>query len=294
MTASEPSAPTARLAASDLGFRYGRRAAPALAGIDLALDGPGIWGLVGPNGAGKSTLIKTWAGLERPTSGSVRVMGLDPITQRRAAASALAYVPQTPAVYRSLSVADHLDLARTERPGFDASRAERYLEGLRIPRGAKGSQLSGGQRAQLGLAIALGTQAPILLLDEPLASLDPLARRDFLGIVEDAAMESGATVVLSSHTIGDIEDACDRLLVLGEGSLLLQGPISTLLAEHWVLGDGRPPPISGLLVASFAGRDRQTRQLWRAAQAPAGATPARVEDVVVAYLTLGRGQAHVD
>jgi ABC-2 type transport system ATP-binding protein len=288
-----PSAAAARLTADRLEFRYRRRSALAIADVDLIIDGPGIWGLVGPNGAGKSTLLKMWAGIERPTGGAVRVAGFDPWAQRRRAIECFAYVPQTPAIYGSLSVADHLLLAKVERPSFDAERSRRYLDSLRIPVGAKGSQLSGGQRAQLGLAIALGTGAPILLLDEPLASLDPLARRDFLAIVREAATAAGTTVVLSSHVVSDLEEACDRLLVLGDGVVLLDDSIAQVVSVHWVLPIGAPDPQIGRLIASFAGRDRVAVRLWQAASVIDGAERATVEDVVVGYLTMGRDRRHV-
>ncbi len=283
------------LTATDLVFRYRRGAEPALVGVTLSIDAPGISGLIGPNGAGKSTLLKTWAGIERPSSGSVRVVGVDPWAHRRTAMQSLAYVPQAPAVYGSLSVNDHLALARSERPGFDVMRSRDYLDSLRIPASAKGSQLSGGQRAQLGLAIALGTQAPILLLDEPLANLDPLARRDFLGILRDAAAAAGTTVVLSSHVVSDLEEACDRMIVLGEGAVLLHASIESLLSEHWIIPTGASMPTFGRQVATFVGRDRANRRLWQAASTPSEASAASMEDIVVGYLSLGRDRslAHV-
>jgi ABC-2 type transport system ATP-binding protein len=166
------------LAAHGLVKRYSRRRPPAVGGLDLTIDGAGVTALVGPNGAGKSTLIKAWVGLERPSRGSVAVLGADPQRDRRTAAARVGYVPQTPALYGGLTVADHLSLATSLRPSFDRSLAAARLEELGLPQGVRIGELSGGQQAQVGLALAVGTRAPVLLLDEPLASLDPLARRD--------------------------------------------------------------------------------------------------------------------
>ena len=173
------------LEARGLAKRY-RRGVWALTGIDLDIPAGGITALVGPNAAGKSTLIKTWVGFERPTRGSVAVMGVDPWRDRSGALAHLGYVPQSPALYDGLSVDDHLDLAVQLRPGFDRASARKRLDDLGIPAGRGAGTLSGGQQAQVALALALGTRARILLLDEPLASLDPLARREFLHVVTDA------------------------------------------------------------------------------------------------------------
>jgi ABC-2 type transport system ATP-binding protein len=161
-----------------LAKRY-RRGVWALQGIDLALPAGGITALVGPNAAGKSTLIKTWVGFEKPTRGSARVAGIDPWRDRSAALAHFGYVTQSPSLYDGLTVEDHLDLARQLRPSFDRDYARRRMSELDIPLDRQGRDLSGGQQAQVALALALGTRAPILLLDEPLASLDPLARREF-------------------------------------------------------------------------------------------------------------------
>ena len=159
----------------------------------------GITALVGPNGAGKSTLIKGWIGFERPTAGRLEVQGIDPWRDRVAAVGRLAYVPQAASLYRDLTVADHLALGATLRRGFDRAGAAERLDALAIPLGARAGELSGGQQAQVGLALALGTWAPVLLLDEPLASLDPLARREFLAVLVDAVRTTGATALLVAH-----------------------------------------------------------------------------------------------
>jgi ABC-2 type transport system ATP-binding protein len=161
------------LRADGLTKRYGSTV--ALQNVTLAIPSGSVTALVGPNAAGKSTLIKTFVGFERPTSGRVTIVGIDPAQDRGTALAHIGYIPQTPALYREYTVADHLDLAARLRPGFDRAAAVERLSALAIPARARGSELSGGQQAQVGLAVAIGTGADILLLDEPLASLDPLA-----------------------------------------------------------------------------------------------------------------------
>ncbi len=223
----------AALEAIGLSKKY-RRGARALSNVSLRVATGSITALVGPNAAGKSTLIKTWVGFERPTAGSVRVAGIDPWHDGGGALAHLGYVPQQPALYRELSVTDHLDLAKHLRPDFDRATALDHLDELGIPHGSRPNALSGGQQAQVMLAIALGTQADVLLLDEPLASLDPLARSEFLGLLRSAVRERGTTALLSSHIVTDIEQVCDRLIVLAVGHVLLDASLADALAMHRV------------------------------------------------------------
>ena len=173
------------LRAEGVGRRYRRRGPWALRGVTLEFARGSITALVGPNGAGKSTLIRSWMGFERPNEGRVLVEGIDPRRERVAAVARIGYVPQAAALYRDLTVRDHLRLARVARPTFDAPYAEERLEGVGVRLDGPVGQLSGGEQAQVSLAIALGTRSPILLLDEPLANLDPLARREFLAVLVD-------------------------------------------------------------------------------------------------------------
>lgn len=258
------------------------RGAWALTGIDLDIPAGGVTALVGPNAAGKSTLIKTWVGFERPTRGSVSVMGVDPWRDRSAALANLGYVPQSPSLYDGLSVSDHLDLAAQLRRGFDREAARRRLADLGIPAGQGARNLSGGQQAQVALALALGTHAPILLLDEPLASLDPLARREFLHVVTDAVRADGTTALLSSHIVTDVEQACDRLIVLGVGRILLHDTVATALAAHRISAGVVPGA-----VATFLGPDGSPLSLLR----DGGERPATLEEVVLGYLASSRASA---
>jgi ABC-2 type transport system ATP-binding protein len=269
------------LEARELAKRY-RRNVWALQGIDLELPAGGITALVGPNAAGKSTLIKTWVGFEKPTRGSVRVAGIDPWKDRSGALAHLGYVPQSPALYDGLSVDDHLDLARQLRPGFDRDYARERLAQLDIPPDRGGRDLSGGQQAQVALAIALGTRAPILLLDEPLASLDPLARREFLHVLTDAVRGEGTTALLSSHIVTDVEQACDRLIVLGVGRVLLNDSVAGAMAAHAISATELPDA-----VASFGAPDGSRIWLVRGD----GDRPATLDEVVLGYLASGRSPA---
>lgn len=276
MTVADPILETHELAK-----RY-RRGVWALQGIDLELPPGGITALVGPNAAGKSTLIKTWVGFEKPTRGAAAVLGLDPWRQRSRALAHLGYVPQSPALYDGLSVEDHLDLAVQLRRGFDRAAARARLDQLGIPRAAGARSLSGGQQAQVALALALGTRAPILLLDEPLASLDPLARREFLHVVSDAVRSDGTTVLLSSHIVTDVEQACDRLIVLGVGKVLLHETVAVALARHGIVAG--PAPASDV-VSTFLSADGSPVSLV----SRAGERPATLEEVVLGYLASSRG-----
>jgi ABC-2 type transport system ATP-binding protein len=264
----------------DLAKRYGR-GVWALTGIDLEIPAGGITALVGPNAAGKSTLIKTWIGFERPTRGSVRVAGVDPWQQRAAALDHIGYVPQSPALYDGLTVEDHLDMAVLLRPKFDRAMARQRLEQLGIPLEASARSLSGGQQAQVALALALGTRADVLLLDEPLASLDPLARREFLHVVTDAVRADGATALLSSHIVTDVEQACDRLIVLGVGRVLLQSSVAEALNTHRVASADETV---GDVIATFAGPAGERIALQR----DGDGRPATLEEIVLGYLASTR------
>jgi ABC-2 type transport system ATP-binding protein len=286
----------AALEAHGFGKRY-RRRAWALRGVDLAVPQGSITALVGPNGSGKSTLIRSWIGFERPTEGSLLTGGVDPRRDRKGAVGRVGYVPQSASLYSGLTIADHIAMAVTLRDGFDPILAAGYVERLSIPLNAAAGELSGGEQAQVGLALALGTRAGILLLDEPLASLDPLARREFLHVLVEAVRAEGHTALLSSHVITDIEQACDRLVVLGKGHTLLDLSIAEALAHHRVVeaSDGAAPAADRVVVGSFpsAGGERLTLVRVRAAEAVttdgrAGERPATLEEVVIGHMAAGR------
>jgi len=271
------------LETTGLGKRYGRRRW-ALRDLDVAVEEGSITALVGPNGSGKSTLLKAWIGFERPTAGQLRIRGVDPVRQRAAAIRLTGYVPQAPSLYRELTVDDHIAFAAFHRPGFDRALARGYLDDLSIPLDSRADELSGGQQAQVGLALALGTRAPVLLLDEPLASLDPLARREFLHVLVDAVREAGSTALISSHVITDIEQACDSLIVLGGGRSLLAVTIAEAIAGHSVVDATGPRQIDVEVVGSFPAATGERLALVRGS----AGRPATLEEVVIGHLAAGR------
>jgi ABC-2 type transport system ATP-binding protein len=290
---------TAVLEAHGFGKRY-RRRTWALRGVDLTVPEGTITALVGPNGSGKSTLIRAWIGFERATEGRLSTGGVDPQRDRKGAVERVGYVPQSPSLYRDLTIADHIALAGTLRDGFDGPMAEGYVERLSIPPNAKASELSGGEQAQVGLALALATRAPILLLDEPLASLDPLARREFLHLMVEAVRAAGATALLSSHVITDIEQACDRLIVLGRGHTLLDLSVAEALAHHRVVEGTASEAIEAVgrdaFVGAFPAPAGEPLALVRtpvvvAAGAPVIGRSATLEEVVIGHLAAGRRRA---
>lgn len=286
VTGEVPSKLQPALEARGLSKRYGRNW--ALRDLNLAIAGPGVIGLVGPNAAGKSTLIRTWMGFERPTSGGTRVHGLDPRHARRQVLSNVAYVPQAASLYDALTVEEHLTLAEKLRPGFDRGIATKHLEQLRIPTRSRARRLSGGQQAQVALSLAIGTRARVLLLDEPLAHLDPLARGEFLGIVVDAAAEGG-TVLLSSHNVSDVERACSAIIVLGIGRVMLNSTIEAALSSHVVVPRGSARSDS---IGPIEGRSDGPLSLVRVTSrdSGAGSRPATLEEIVLGYLASARDE----
>jgi ABC-2 type transport system ATP-binding protein len=214
---------------SGLGKRYRRKW--ALRDCTLAIPGGHIVALVGPNGAGKTTLLTMAVGLTRPTRGSVTVLGGEPAGSPDAL-DRIAFVAQDAPLYRHLPVTDMLHLARNLNRRWDQRRAQLRLEQLEIPLSQQVGDLSGGQKAQLALTIALARRPALLVLDEPLASLDPVAREDFMASVVEAAGHDGISVVLSSHVLAELERVASYLIVLTRGQVQVAGTVAELLATH--------------------------------------------------------------
>lgn len=218
--------------ASGLGKRYG--STWALRECTLAIPEGHVAALVGPNGAGKTTLLNLAIGLTAPVAGSVTVLG-----GRRpgslAALDGIAFVAQDTPLYKNLSVAEILHVTRNLNRRFDQGYAKARLVELGIPLDRKAGKLSGGQQAQLALTLALGRRPRLLVLDEPMASLDPLARHDFMATVMTAIADDGVSVVLSSHVLAELERVADYLVVLSRGSVQVAGEVDDLLACHRVL-----------------------------------------------------------
>ena len=217
--------------ARSLGRRYGKRW--ALQHLDLDVPEHAVVGLVGPNGAGKSTLLHLVAGLIDPTEGGVSVLGGTPGSA--AVLPDVAFVAQDSPLPKRARVREIASIAAGMNVRWDQAVVDERLAELRIDERHRAGELSGGQRAQFALALALAKRPKLLLLDEPVASLDPLARRGFLQSLMAAVADGGMTVVFSTHLIDDLQRTCDHLVVLGQGSLLLSGSIDDIVEGHAVL-----------------------------------------------------------
>lgn len=217
---------TSALIADGLTKRYGRRSALK----DCTLDIPAghVVGLVGPNGAGKSTLLQLACGLLDPTAGRIEVLGARPVS----GSPQVGFVAQDTPVYAGLTVADHLRMGAHLNPSWDGALAERRIAQVGLDPAQKAGKLSGGQRAQLALTVAAAKRPNLLLLDEPVAALDPLARRNFLQGLMELTAEQGMSVVMSSHLVADLERVCDHLIVLVASRVRVAGDVDDLLATH--------------------------------------------------------------
>ena len=215
-----------------LSKRY--RKVTALSEATLTVPQGRISALIGPNGAGKTTLLRLLAGLARPTGGEVAVLGGAP-RQDPAFLAEIGFVAQEIPLYRRLSAEDHIGVGAHLNPCWDGGSVRERLTALAIPLERAVGTLSGGQRAQVALSLTLAKRPRLLLLDEPVAALDPLARRQFLAHLAEAVAGGGLTVVLSSHLLADLERVCDHLILLAASRVQLCGDIDTVLAEHQVL-----------------------------------------------------------
>jgi ABC-2 type transport system ATP-binding protein len=220
---------TAVLDATGLGKRYRQRW--ALRDCTLQVPAGHVVGLVGPNGAGKTTLLHLAVGLLDPSAGQIDVLGGKP-ADSPTQLGRVGFVAQDTPVYTALSVADHLRLGSWLNPRFDVGAADRRIDQLGLDRLQRAGKLSGGQRAQLALTLAIAKRPELLLLDEPVASLDPLARHEFLQHLMESVAEHGVSVVLSSHLVGDVERVCDYLIVLAGSRVQLAGDVDDLIASH--------------------------------------------------------------
>ena len=279
-----------------LGKRY--RRLWALADCTLSIPGGHVVGLVGPNGAGKSTLLKLAVGLLAPTAGTIEVLGTPPAAGP-AELARVGYLAQDAPVYAGLSVADHLRLGARLNRGWDAGLARDRVERLDLDPHQKAGTLSGGQRAQLALTLAVAKRPELLILDEPVASLDPLARREFLADLMEATAEQELSVVLSSHLVADLERVCDYLIVLVGSRVRVAGPVDELLAAHYLLAGPRRDPATlpdELTVISASHTDVQTTLLVRASGPvldPAWTiSEVGLEDLVLAYMSQAAAAGH--
>jgi len=284
---------TAVMHARGLGKKYGRRW--ALTDCTIEVPPARVVGLVGPNGAGKSTFLNLAVGMLTPSVGEIEVLGERP-TGRTAVRARVGFVGQDTPTYAGMPVRDHLRLGAALNPRWDATLAEERIRRLGLDPAQKAGRLSGGQRAQLALTLGLAKRPELLLLDEPVASLDPLARREFLQDLMEAVAEQELSVVLSSHLVSDVERACDYLIVLVDSRVQVAGDIDHLLATHHRLTGPRREAASlpsDQHVISASHTDRQSTYLVRTT-APILDTAWEVsrlnlEDLVLAYMGRSTG-----
>lgn len=276
------------LRAAGLGRRYRRRW--ALRDCSLEIEAGHVTGLVGPNGAGKSTLLDLAAGMRSPTTGSIEVCGHRPASSAEALAQ-VGYVAQDHPTWGHLSVDDHLRFGAHTNPAWDEAFARRRIEELGLDPSQRAGRLSGGCRAQLALIVGLAKRPSLLLLDEPVASLDPLARRAFLQVLLDVVAEGRTSVVLSSHLVSDLERTCDHVVVLVDSRVGLEGEVDDLLATHHRLtGPVGPEPAlpAGAEVLAEQRTERQVTLVVRSSGPvldPAWTVSGLgLEDIVLAHL----------
>ncbi|MFC9930160.1 ABC transporter ATP-binding protein [Streptomyces sp. NPDC127190] len=270
--------------AEGLGRRFGRRGGWGLRDCAFRLPTGRVCALVGPNGAGKSTLLALAAGLLPPTEGRLRVLGTTPAAAR----PRVGFVAQDKPLYPQLTVAETLRMGADLNPErWDADLAARVVAAGDLDPGTRIRSLSGGQRTRVALALALGKRPGLLLLDEPMADLDPLARHDLMGTLMSQAAQYGTTIVMSSHVVAELEDSCDHLLLVGGGRIRLAGEIDDLLAAHRRVSGAASADLGAHTVVESRVTGRQLSALLR----PTGPLPAdwrttvpSLEELVLAHL----------
>jgi len=283
---------TALLETVGLGRRYGHRW--ALSDCTLSVPAGKVVGRVGPNGAGKTTLLHLAVGLLAPSAGTIAVLGDRP-GSGPAALGRVGFLAQDSPTYARLTVAQHLRMGGWLNRGWDHGYAHTRVEELGLDLRQRAGTLSGGQQAQLALTLAVAKRPELLLLDEPVASLDPLATREFLQGLMEVVASRGVGVVLSSHQIADLERVCDYLVVLATGHVAITGEVDALLATHRrLIGPRRDPstlPASQAVIEAHH-LDKQTTLVVRTEQPivdPAWTvTPVSLDDIILAYMRQAR------
>lgn len=286
---------TTAISATGLGKQYRRRW--ALSDCTFEVPEGRVVALVGPNGAGKSTLLHLAVGIVRPTVGTIEVLGRPPRDDAEQLGR-VGFVAQDTPVYSGLSVADHLDLGGWLNPRWDDDLAKRRIDQLGLDPGQRAGKLSGGERAQLALTMAIAKHPELLVLDEPVSSLDPLARREFLQFLMAAVAEEHLSIILSSHLVGDLERVCDYLVILASSRVQVAGDVDDLLSSHRrIIGPRRDPrtlPLDQLVIEEEHTDVQSTFVVrcegpildpgWKVEQ-------LSLEDLVLAYMGRARHQA---
>jgi ABC-2 type transport system ATP-binding protein len=286
------------LEASSLTKRFGKVA--ALRDCDVALPSGKVIGLVGPNGAGKTTLLQIAVGLRTPTTGAIRVLGLSPAVDTLALLSRVGYVAQDRPLYRDLTAAETVALGRRLNGRWDHAYALARLARFRIPLDRAMRSLSTGQQAQVALTLALSKRPELLLLDEPVANLDPVARLELLEELMGAVAEDGPSVVLSSNVLADVERICEHVAILVDGRIRIAGDIEELERTHFVVIGPRRAETAplGEEIIEMREAERQLVRLVRGALRPSEnrdgtvTRPATLEELVLGYLRSASGEVH--
>jgi ABC-2 type transport system ATP-binding protein len=279
-----------------LGRRYGRTW--ALKDCSLMIPTGAVTAIVGPNGAGKTTLLHLLVGLRAPSTGHVSVLGWSPRKHPLLLLPRVGFVAQDHPLYRNFRLAEMLTLGRKLNTRWDDALARERLDRLGLPLDRRIGALSGGQQAQVALTLALAKRPELLVLDEPVASLDPLARREFLQLLMEAVAEGGLTVVLPSHILAELERVCDHLVLLHSGGVQLAGPIEKIVAAHRILTGPRQDPAEVARVHQVIRERHSERQTTLLVRANGHVYDAcwqvgdiDLEEIVLAYLGLGRTAA---
>ncbi|HTR69376.1 MAG TPA: ABC transporter ATP-binding protein [Mycobacteriales bacterium] len=285
---------TAAVEAAQLAKRYGNKW--ALRDCTLSIPQGRVVGLVGPNGAGKTTLLHLAVGLLTPNVGSIEVLGEPPAAGPEALAR-VGFLAQDSPAYARLTVAQHLAMGRWLNPSWDEAFACQRIDELGLDRRQRAGSLSGGQRAQLALTLAVAKRPQLLILDEPVASLDPLARREFLQTLMDVVARDGVGVVMSSHLVEDLERVCDYFVVLVASRVALADDVEDILASHRRLSGPRREATSlprDLTIIDESHTDRQATFIVRGRNPLVGpewtVTPIGLDDLVLAYMKQARGR----
>jgi ABC-2 type transport system ATP-binding protein len=286
---------TPAITTTGLGKRY--RSSWVLRDCSVDVPQGRISALVGPNGAGKSTFLHLLAGLRLPSAGQALIFGQPP-AQRREFLATVGFVAQEIPLYPWLTIGDHRDIMARLNVSWEDELFRRAVGRLDVPLSRRCGSLSGGQRAQVALALALAKRPRLLLLDEPVSALDPLARREFFAVLGEAVAETSMTVVLSSHLIADLERICDHLVLLARGRTQLCGDLDAVIAAHAVLiGPADKVPVierdHHVIAAEQAGhRAKLLARLSGPMADPSwDVRPAPAEDIVLGYMAAGGGRA---
>lgn len=277
----------------DLGKRYG--SFWALENCNISVPVGSVSALVGPNGAGKSTLLKLLVGLSTASSGTSTVLDKIP-AQHEDFLQEIGYLAQEIPLYKSMSANDHITMGKNLNKRFDESLIRKRLDDLDIPLDRPAGKLSGGQRAQVALALALAKKPRLLLLDEPVAALDPLARHDFLSSLAQAVAEGELTVVMSSHLLADLERVSDHVIVLASGKTQLCDNIEVVLQEHKLLVGPRKDAANLTKTISVIHETHAAKQstllvrIGKDTKVPKGwqQHDPNIEEIILAYMGQGR------